>query len=126
MHIYIYIYIYIIRKHILRTIKWFQVLLYNSQNLTSLICLNTVCSILPIDGILSSATTPEKSGPESNGNEGVLSILRISKAGTSPSDGSLLYLSPSAVTQSVSSTAPADWVGKSVMGILLFLFINIY
>ena len=48
--------IYMICKHILyikirlssflHTIKWFQVLLYNSHNLKSVICLHTVCSIL--------------------------------------------------------------------------------
>ena len=31
----------------LHKVKWFQVLLYNSHNLTSVICLHTVCSIWP-------------------------------------------------------------------------------
>ena len=38
-------------------VKWFQVLVYNSHNLTSVICLHTVCSIWPIDRTLSDATT---------------------------------------------------------------------
>ena len=58
----------------LHTVKWFQVLLYISQNLTPVICLHTVCSIWPIDRILSAATTSAQSGPVSSGNEGVLPI----------------------------------------------------
>ena len=52
----------------------FQVLLYNSHNLTSVICLHTVCSIWPIERTLSGATTLGQNGPGSNGNEGVLHI----------------------------------------------------
>ena len=68
---YIYIYIYMICKHILQitfwnkprlffflhTVKWFQVLLYNSQNLTSVICLYTVCSIWLKDRTKAGVTT---------------------------------------------------------------------
>ena len=62
-------------------IKWFQVLLYHRHNSTSVICLHTVCSIWPIDRTLSGANTLSQSGPESNGNEEVLHIPPISKAG---------------------------------------------
>ena len=44
-------------------------------------------SILPIDRILSGATTPGQSVPGSNGNEGILHILQSSSIiGTSPPD----------------------------------------
>ena len=56
------------------TIKWFQVLLYNSHNLTLVTCFHTVCSVWPIDRTQSGATTPGQSGPGSNGNEEVLHI----------------------------------------------------
>ena len=46
-----------------RTVKWFQVLLYNSHHLTSVICLHTVCSIWPIDRTLSGTTTPGQGEP---------------------------------------------------------------
>ena len=66
---------------------------------------------------LSGATTPGQSGPESDGNEGVLHIPQSSStAGTSPSDCLVSYPGhslggsyPSAEKQSVYSTAPADW-----------------
>ena len=72
-------------------VKWFQVLLYNSHNLTSVICLHTICSIWPIERTLSSATTLGQSGPRTNGNEGLLWIPQISMAGTSLSDGLMSY-----------------------------------
>ena len=50
-----------------------------------------VCSIWPIDGTLSSATTPGQSEPGGNGNEGVIHIPQISKAGVLPSDGLMSY-----------------------------------
>ena len=75
----------------LHIVKWFKVLLYNSKNLKSVICLHKVCSIRLIDRTLSSATTPGQSGPRSNGNEGVLCILQISKYGASPLDGLMSY-----------------------------------
>ena len=70
--------------------KWFQVLLYNNHNLTSVICLYTVCSIWPIGRTQSGVTTPDRSGPGSNGNEGVLHIHQISKDRVSPSDSLML------------------------------------
>ena len=71
----------------LYTIKWFQVLLYNSHNLTSVICLHTVFSIWTINRTLFGATMLGPSGPEINGNEGVLHIPQILKVGASLSDG---------------------------------------
>ena len=72
-----------------------------------------------MDRILSGDTTPSRSGPGSYGNEVVLYILQISKAGTSPSDGLMSYpgyllvgFYPSADLQSVYSTAPANWAIK--------------
>ena len=52
----------------------FQVLLYNSYNSTSVICLHTICSLWPIDRPLTGATILSQSGPRSNGNEWVLCI----------------------------------------------------
>ena len=68
--------------------------------------------IWPIDRTLSGATTPGQSGSGSDGNEGVLCI-----PGMSPSDCLVSYPDhswvrgsyPSAVMQSVYSTASADW-----------------
>ena len=65
--------------------------MYHSQfNLTSIICLLTVkwlnSSIWPLDGTLTSSTTPGESGPESNGNKGVLYIPQSSRIGASPLD----------------------------------------
>ena len=75
-------------------------------------------SIWPIDRALSKATTPSKSGPGSDDNEGVLRIPHSSSiTGTSPSDCLVSYARhslresyPYAEKQSVYSTAPADWV----------------
>ena len=64
----------------LHTVKWFQVWLYNSHNLTSVICLHTVCSIWFIDRTLSGTNTQGQSRPGSNDNEGVLHIPQSSKA----------------------------------------------
>ena len=64
----------------MQTVKWFQVLPYNSHNITSVICLHTVCFIWPIDRMLSGVTTPGQSGPGSNGNGEVFHISKISKA----------------------------------------------
>ena len=44
----------------LHIIKWFQVLLNKSHNLTSIICLHTVCSVWSIDRTLLGPTTPVK------------------------------------------------------------------
>ena len=102
----------------LHTVKWFQVLLYNSHNLTSVICLHTqFVQFDPIDRTLSGATTQGQCGPGSNGNEEVLHIPQISKAGTPPLDSLMSYpghslevrsLTPSAETQLMYSTAPAN------------------
>ena len=71
----------------LYTVKWFQVLLHNSHNSTSVICLHTVRSIWPINRILSSATSSGQNGPWSNGDEGVLHIPQSSGiTGALPSD----------------------------------------
>ena len=49
-------------------------------------------SIWSIDRTLSGATIPSQSGPGSNGNEGVLSILQSPNiTGTSPSDRLVSY-----------------------------------
>ena len=74
-------------------------------------------SIWPINWTLTGATTPEKSGPVSDGNEGVLHIpQRSSITGNLPSDclvsypGHLLGVgNHSAEKQSMYSTALADW-----------------
>ena len=60
-----------------------------------------------------------QSGPESNGNEGILHIPQIFNAGALPSDGLISYSAhsyffgggsyPSAEMQSVYSTVQADW-----------------
>ena len=72
----------------LHTFKRFQVLLYNSHNLASVICLHTVCHFWPIDRTLPGTTTLSLSELGSNGNKGVLNILLISSiTGASPSDG---------------------------------------
>ena len=65
---------------------------YISNNLTSVIYLHTVCSIWHIDRTLSGVITPGSDWPETNGNEGVLHIPEISKAGASLSDGLMSYL----------------------------------
>ena len=69
-----------------------------------------------IDRTLSSATTPGKSGLGSDGNEGVLQIPQSSRGRASPSNCFVSYPDhllwgayPSAVMQSVYSTALADW-----------------
>ena len=69
---------------------------------------------------LSGATTPSQGGPESNGNEKVLYFTQISKTWDSLSDRLMSFPGqslvgksyPSAETQSIFSTAPADWVTK--------------
>ena len=44
-----------------------------------------------MDRTLQGATSPEETGPGSNGNQGELHIPQISKAGASPSDGLIPY-----------------------------------
>ena len=98
-----------ILSSLLHIVKLFQVLLYNSHNLTLVICLHTVCSIWPIDRTLSATIIPSQSGPESNG------ILQISQIGAfgwfsvifrTLIRGEVSYFS--AEMQSVYSTALAD------------------
>ena len=69
----------------LLTIKWFQVLLYNCQNITSVNWLLPDPSIWHIDKTLAGATPPDQSGPGSNSNEEVLHIPQIFKARALPS-----------------------------------------
>ena len=79
-------------------------------------------SIWPIDRTLSGATTLGQSGPEGNGNEGMLCIPQSSSiTGTSPSDNLVLYpghslevgsYSPAEV-QLVYSTALANWASPN-------------
>ena len=74
-------------------------------------------SIWPIDKTLSGTTTLIKSGPGSNGNEGILRISQSSSiTGTLPLDCLLSYPGhklresyPLAETQSVYSTDSGDW-----------------
>ena len=69
-------------------------------------------SIWPIDKALSGATTPDLSGPGSNGDKEVVFISQSSSiTGASPSDCSY----PSAEMQSVYSTAPADWAAEKII-----------
>ena len=90
----------------------YQILLYNSHNLTSIICLYTVCSIWPIDRSLSGTTTTGQSGPRSNANtphfpnlQGwSLTIRWLNGISRTLVDG--VRLSKDGV---VYSTAPADW-----------------
>ena len=60
----------------LQTVKWFQVFLYNSYNLTSVISLHTVYSIWLINRTWSGATILGQSGPRRNVNEGILHKLQ--------------------------------------------------
>ena len=91
-------------------------------------------SILPIDRTQSGATSPSKSGPASNGNEGILCIPQNSNIiRVSPSDclvsytGHLLEESyPSALMQSVYSTAPSDWASVCVCVCVLVVPIKAY
>ena len=75
----------------------------------------------PLIGPLSGATTPDPSGPGSDGNDGVLRIPQSSSiTGTSPSDCLVSYprhslgggTYPCAEKQSLYSTASADCVTK--------------
>ena len=80
-------------------------------------------SILPIDGVLSGATTLGQSGPGSNSNEWVLRIPQsFSITEASPLDGLMSYPGHSWVGESyppvemqlVYSTAPIDWAEKHI------------
>ena len=50
-----------------------------------------ICSIWPINGTLSGATTPGQNGLGRNGNKVEVNICQISKAGASPSDCLVSY-----------------------------------
>ena len=66
-----------------------------------------------MDQTLSGATTPDQSGPGSDGNGGLLRIPQSSSiTGTSPSDCLVSYPGRSAEKQSVYSTAPVDWANR--------------
>ena len=79
-------------------------------------------SIWSIDRTLSDATTPDKSGPGNNGNEGVLRIPQSSSiTGASPTDYLVSYLGhsleefySSAEMQLVYFTAPIDWAISTI------------
>ena len=68
-------------KLFLHIVKWFQVLLYNSHSLTSVLFAHVVGFIWPINRTLSSATTLGLSGHRSWDSKGVLHIPQIFKAG---------------------------------------------
>ena len=80
-------------------------------------------SIWPIDQTLSGAATPGQSGPECNGDEGVLCISQSSSmTGTSPSDcchilGTYWGVLPSANMQSVYSRAFPQSTGQPREGV---------
>ena len=70
-----------------------------------------------MDGTLTRTTTPHYNRPGTKGDEGVLHILQTNKTGALPSNGLLSYPGPSSERsysssemQSVSSTAPTDWL----------------
>ena len=60
-----------------------QILLYNCQNSTSVICLHIVCFTWPIDLTPFSATTSGQTGSRNNGNEGLFHLPQSSKTGAS-------------------------------------------
>ena len=71
---------------------------------------------------LSGATTPDQSGPGSNGTIEERCILQISEARVSPSDGFMSYLGhslagfyPSVEMQSVYSTAQAKSTSENYL-----------
>ena len=109
---------YIIETELfLYTVKGFQVLLYNSHNLTSVLSLHIVSSVWPIERKISGVTTSGHMGPGSNDNEAVFGDLgnTFHKSSTKPTYGLISYPrhllggrpTPSEEMQSVYSTAPA-------------------
>ena len=76
------VWFYGIPSSFLPTVECIQVLLYNSHNLSSIICMHAVCSIQSIDRTLSGVTIADQSGPGSNDYKGVLYILQISSHAT--------------------------------------------
>ena len=102
----------------LHTVKGFQVLLCNSNNLTSVICLQFKCQTILFDHIdrTRCRATTSVHRPVSDDNKGELCIPQSSKTGASPSDclvsypkHSLREFYSSVEMQSVYSTASADW-----------------
>ena len=72
-------------------------------------------SICPIDRVLSDATTPGQSGPGSNGNEGVLCILKsFSNIGAWQSNCLVSYTEHSLV-EGLTPTTPANWATPEVV-----------
>ena len=69
-----------------------NIAIWQSQSNISHLFAHIVSSIWPIDRTLSGATIPGLSGAVSNGNERVLHIPEIYKAGASSSDGLMSYL----------------------------------
>ena len=110
----------------LHTGKRFQVLLYNSHNLTSVICLHTVCSIWTTNRTLSGATTPGQSGPGSN--DGLKSYLRHSlRVGVLPPQQRcircILQPQPTGFGFSLSAGCFASWWELyKIMGHLFFSY----
>ena len=68
-----------------------------------------VFSIWPIFRIISGVTTPGRSGPGSNANEGVLHIPQISKAGPSLWDGLMSY-----PRHSLGCVTPSQWYSRCI------------
>ena len=73
------------------TVKCFQVLLYHSHNLISVICLHTRHSIRPKERIILRATNPGQIGFGSNCSEGVLHFPKILKGWSLPLNGLIPY-----------------------------------
>ena len=100
---------------LLHTVKWFQLVLFNSNNsiYQSFINIELNCFnyrkfvdifIWPINGILTNTTTRGQSFFLNNGNERVLYILDSSRTEASPSEGLLSNQKHSLVGVSYSST----------------------
>ena len=73
----------------LHTVKWFQVLLCNTNNSINyqlFICTHLNGSISSTDETLTGITTPGLSEPKCNGNKGVLHIPQSSRSGASSPD----------------------------------------
>ena len=121
-HIYEYVFnIKMILKHFVdealkrARVKWFQVLLYSSHNLTPVICLQTVCSIWALHRILLVVTAPGIVDLEVIAIKGYSTFPQISKSRASSSGGLVSYpghsleiFFPSVQMQSVYSTAPVN------------------
>ena len=64
---------------------------YNSHNLTCHLFSHIVCTICTIERTLIGATTPDQSGPGTDGSEGIFLISQISNAGVSLLDYLMSY-----------------------------------